>query len=142
MLNEKIFGSITEEEFSEKFSSNELCLKWISEKKWEGNYVCRKCGNTNYCNGKTLYSRRCTRCKSTESATAHTLFHHCRIPLTEAFKIVFEICKTPELSTRKLSSKVEIRSMTCWNLKKRLSQCIEKGGCDNVFGKINPKSYE
>ena len=136
MQKDLMFGGITEAEFIEKFSTQEQCLQWISEKKWEDGFVCRKCGNTNYCSGKTPFSRRCTRCKSSESATAHTLFHHCRMPLVEAFKIVFEICKTPELSTRKLSSKVEVRSMTCWNLKKRLFECLEKGGCESVFGKI------
>lgn len=136
MLKHSIFGKISEKDFFKQFETQDHCLQWISEKKWENGFVCRKCGNTNYCSGKTPYSRRCTRCKSSESATAHTLFHHCRMPLPEAIKLVFEICKTPDLSSRKLSSKVEIRSMTCWNLKNKLLHCIENGGCDNVFGKI------
>ncbi len=131
-----IFGNITEKELIVQFSTQEACLHWIADKKWEAGFVCRKCGNTNYCSGKKPFSRRCTRCKSTESATAHTLFHHCRISLPEAFKIVFEVCKTPDLSMRKLSTKVEIRSMTCWSLKKRLLDCVENNSCDKVFGII------
>lgn len=135
MERQNIFGNISHIEFEGSFSSKEDCLKWISEKKWSDGFVCRKCGNTNYCEGTSPYSRRCTRCKSMESATAHTLFHHCKIPLPEAFKLSFEICSEPETSSRKLSKKMDLRSMTCWSLKTKLLQCITNGGCDAVFGK-------
>ena len=56
------------------FKSDEKALQFIAGIKWEGGFTCRKCGNTNFCDGKSPYSRRCTKCKTEESATAHTLF--------------------------------------------------------------------
>ena len=56
-------------QFESMFSTEDDCLKFITEQKWSGGFVCRKCGHTNFCKGKTAYSRRCTRCKSEESAT-------------------------------------------------------------------------
>ena len=116
------------------FATEEDCLKFLAGKKWESGFVCNKCGNTNYCKGKTLYSRRCTRCKSEESATAHTIFHRCHIPITEAFRIVYLVCHDPGVSTYELSRQLELRQMTCWKLKSRLIECIKnRGEVDILF---------
>lgn len=116
-----------------QFSSDD-CLKFLAEKKWEGGFVCRNCGNTNYCKGKTPHSRRCTRCKKEESATAHTIFHRCHIPITEAFRIVSMVCSDPSVSSYELSRQIELRQMTCWKLKSRLMECIRnKGTLDVLF---------
>ncbi len=135
MEKQNLFGNINPKDFDKLFSTKEACLKWISEQKWDNGFVCRKCGNTNYCDGNTPYSKRCTRCKSIESATAHTLFHRCKISLPEAFRLTFEICTEPNISSRKLSQKIEVRNMTCWSLKTKLILCLEQGGCDAFFGR-------
>ncbi len=110
------------------FSSEDDCMKFIADKKWEGGFVCRKCGHTNFCKGKRLHSRRCTRCKTEESATAHTIFHRCHIPITEALRIVYMVCHDPSVSTYELSRLLDLRQMTCWKLKSRLVECIRNRG--------------
>lgn len=116
------------------FSTEEDCLKFLADKKWENGFVCKKCGHTNFCKGKTIYSRRCTRCKKEESATANTIFHRCHIPITEAFQIVYKVCHNPSISTYALSREIELRQMTCWKLKNRLIDCIKnKGEVDLLF---------
>lgn len=116
------------------FDNEETCLELISDQKWAESYICRKCGNTNYCKGKTPYSRRCTRCKHEESATAHTIFHRCRISLPEAFQMMYKVCSDPSISTYELSRQMEIRQMTCWKLKHKLTECIrERGEIDILF---------
>ena len=116
------------------FDSKESCLKLIADQKWAEGYTCRNCGNENYCKGKTPYSRRCTRCKHEESATSHTIFHHCRIDLPEAFRIMYMVCNDPSISTYELSRQMELRQMTCWKLKNKLMECIkEKGEIDILF---------
>jgi two-component system, sensor histidine kinase LadS len=116
------------------FSTTEDCLKFLSEKKWADGFVCKKCGHTNFCKGKTPYSRRCTRCKHEESATANTIFHRCHIPITEAFRIVYMVCHDPSVSTYEISRQIELRQMTCWKLKSRLLECIKsRGEMDILF---------
>ena len=118
----------------EKFGTDEACLQFLAEQKWADGFVCRSCGNTNFCKGKTPYSRRCTRCKKEESATAHTIFHRCHIPITEAFKIVSMVCSNPDVSTYELSRQIELRQMTCWKLKNRLMECVKnRGEVDLMF---------
>lgn len=114
------------DEFKQRFDTEEECLKAIADDKWKNGFVCHKCGHTHYCEGKTLYSRRCTRCKTDESATAHTLFHHCRINITDAFQLAYRICCAPDISTYELSREMNTRQMTCWKFKKRLQEYITK----------------
>ena len=120
-----IFGKINIPQINDFFSDEEKCLEFIANEKWKDGYVCRKCGHTNYCQGKNAFSRRCTRCKSEESATAHTIFHRCRIFLPDAFRIAHLVCSEPEISSTEISKQVNIRHMTCWKFKKKISKCIE-----------------
>ena len=109
------------------FNDNEKTLKFIADAKWEDGFVCRKCGHTNYCEGKSPSSRRCTRCKTEESATAHTLFHNIKFPINKAFYIAYNVCvEGKEFSSYDYSYKLELNQMTCWKLRKRIIDCAMK----------------
>lgn len=120
------FSKITTKDFADKFSANLNCLEFLANEKWKEGYICKNCGNSNYCNGKTFFSRRCTKCKHDESATAHTIFHRCKIPIQEAFKMAYEVCVLPDISIANLSDKLKIRQMTCWKLKKKIMECLKE----------------
>jgi hypothetical protein len=115
-------------QFESLFSSEEKCLEYLANEKWKDGFFCRKCGHTNFCKGKKPFARRCTKCKSEESATAHTIFHKCKFSLTEAFKIIYLVCHNPDISTHKLSDDINLRQMTCWKFKKKVSDCLDKQG--------------
>jgi hypothetical protein len=119
------FENIKIGELETFFTSEEKCLKFIAEEKWKDGYVCKKCGHTNYCSGSKPYSRRCTKCKTDESATSNTIFHRCRIPITKAFKLAHLVCNDNEISIVKLANELETRPMTCWSFKKKITQCID-----------------
>lgn len=122
----RIFGNVTIENFDKVFSSDSACRKVLSEIKWENGFVCRHCGWENSCAGSSEYSRRCTRCKRTESATANTPFHSCKIQLVDAFKIAFMVCCNPDTPASKISEIMSIRHMTCLNFKKKILECKQK----------------
>jgi len=115
---------LSEEEFAERFATEEQCLEFLAYQKWKGQYKCKKCGNTNYCTGKKPFSRRCTRCKHDESAKVGTIFEGCRFSLPKAFFIAFCVCSAKKESSHELARKLELRQMTCWKFKKKLSICI------------------
>ncbi|MEI6455097.1 MAG: transposase [bacterium] len=115
-------------QFESSFATDDECLRFLSEQKWADGFVCRRCGHTNFCKGKTPYARRCTRCKQEESARANTIFHRCHIHLTEAFRIVYMVCHDPEVSSYEISRRIDLRQMTCWKLKAKLKECVKKKG--------------
>lgn len=121
-----LFKKIELYDFDKLVSDEESVYQLIAEEKWKAGYTCRFCGNENYCKGKTPHSRRCTRCKKEESATANTVFHHCRIDIKEAFRMAYMVCHAPDISSYEISRKMEIRQMTCWKFKKKIMECLEE----------------
>jgi len=114
-----------EEDLQELFSNDESCYRFLADIKWEKGYICRKCGNNNYCEGKTPYSRRCTRCKAEESDAAGTIFHNCKFPLHKAFYIAYNVCRgKEELSTYEFARRLSLRQMTCWNFRKKIRDAV------------------
>lgn len=123
-----LFKNISASQFETSFTTDLDCLAFLAEQKWQTGYSCRKCGHTNFCKGKTPYSRRCTRCKHEESATAHTVFHRCKVKLPDAFHLAYRVCSKPDISTYELARELETRQMTCWKLKKKILECLEEQG--------------
>jgi len=116
---------LKEEQLIELFSSDEKCYEFLAELKWGMGFTCRKCGNTNYCPGKTPHSRRCTKCKAEESSSAGTIFHNCKFPISKAFYIAYNVCKgKEELSTYEFARRLSLRQMTCWNFKTKIQQAL------------------
>ncbi len=124
----KIFTkNIDKELLNELFNDDDKCLEFLANLKWENGFVCRKCGNTNYCSGKSAFSRRCTKCKSEESATAETFFHNCKFPISKAFYIAYTVCKTDEkISTYEFGRRLALRQMTCWKFKNKIDKLFNE----------------
>lgn len=120
-------GELSNDQLEELFRSDEKCYEFLADAKWNSGFICRKCGNMNYCPGKTPYSRRCTKCKTEESAAAGTIFHNCKFPIHKAFYIAYHVCKGKEdVSTYEYARRLSLRQMTCWNFKTRIQQALQK----------------
>jgi len=115
------------EQLDELFKSDEKCFEFLADLKWSEGFICRKCGNTNHCPGKTPHSRRCTKCKTEESATTGTIFHNCKFPVSKAFYIAYNVCKGKEdLSTYEFARRLSLRQMTCWNFKTKIQHALQQ----------------
>jgi two-component system, sensor histidine kinase LadS len=131
-------NELTKEQLEELFSSDEKCYEFLASIKWEEGFTCRKCGNTNHCPGKTPHARRCTKCKSEESAAAGTIFHNCKFPVHKAFYIAYNVCKGKEdLSTYEYARRLSLRQMTCWNFKSKIRNALEEMIKQN-HGEVTP----
>ncbi len=128
--------------FKKVFPDDKTCLSLLAEHKWKDGFFCGKCGGTNYCKGKSPLSRRCTRCKTEESATAHTLFHRCKIPLVKAFEIAFMVCNMDEVSSYEMSRQLDLRHMTCYTFKKKILDCVNGEKRDPVFESLQEEVNE
>jgi hypothetical protein len=76
-------------EFAEKFSTEDKCREYLSDQKWGNDYQGGNCDHTHYHNSKQIGMRICSKCKYSESATAHTLLHKLKFPLRKAFHIIY-----------------------------------------------------
>jgi tRNA(Ile2) C34 agmatinyltransferase TiaS len=122
----KIFNEeLTADELEAMFASDEKCLEFLANIKWHNGFVCKKCGNTNSCAGKEPFSRRCTRCKTKESATNGTIFHGVKFPISKAFYIAYHVCKCKDdISSYEFARRLSLRQMTCWNFKTKIAHAL------------------
>ena len=123
LFKEEISPKLAEE----LFNDSEKVLKFIADVKWKNGFACRNCGHTNYCDGKTPSSRRCTRCKKEESAAANTIFHNIKFPVNKAFFIAYNVCVLGnDISSYNYSDQLGLNQMTCWKFRKRILNCVSK----------------
>ena len=127
-----LFKEEIKPEFAQElFVDSEKVFKFVADMKWKEGFVCKKCGHTNFCDGKSPYSRRCTRCKSEESATAHTIFHNLKFPVNKAFYIAYNVCVLGnDISSYNYSDQLGLNQMTCWKFRKRIKDCVMKHSAD------------
>jgi len=111
-------------------------LSLLSDIKWDDGFTCSKCGSTNYCKGKSEFSRRCTRCKKEESVTAHTIFHRCKIPLNQAMEIAYLVCNVAAISSYEISRQLDMRHMTCYGFQKKVIECLNGNNDDKLLKRL------
>lgn len=125
-------STILLKKFDVLFPDDASCMALLAELKWKEGFTCKHCGHHNWCHGKGDASRRCTKCKHEESATAHTVFHHCRFSLKKAIELSLLTCHVPDISSYELSRQLTMRHMTCYNFQKKLLSC-QQGKPENAL---------
>jgi len=119
-------------EFSAIYPDDESCLKFIASIKWQNGFWCKRCNHSNYSEGRSPYSRRCSRCGYEESVTAYTLLQNTRLPINKAFYMIFLVYSSNgRISSHKLSEILQIRQSTCWLYSSKIKKAMRdraKGG--------------
>ncbi|HEX8427114.1 7TM diverse intracellular signaling domain-containing protein [Hymenobacter sp.] len=119
-------------EFSQIYPDKEACLTYLADLKWAQGYHCRKCGHDNYCEGREPHSRRCTRCRYVESATAYTLLQKCKFSIVKAFYAVFLLhTHKGNYSTQELSRVLDLRRATCWSFSQKVADAIRRQAAEH-----------
>ncbi|UOG73521.1 hypothetical protein MTX78_15485 [Hymenobacter tibetensis] len=114
-------------EFSQIYPDKDTCLTYLADLKWANGYQCRKCGHDNYCEGREAHSRRCTRCRYVESATANTLLQKCKFSIVKAFYAVFLLhTHKGNYSAQELSRVLDLRRATCWSFSQKVADAISR----------------
>lgn len=120
-------------EFCELFPGRAESLKFLSEHKWKHGFECRKCGNTKYLDGTTIYARRCTKCGYNETPTADSLFHGLKFPLPKALYILYLTINDDNRSIQNLSEEMDLRKNTVWSFKRKVQAHIEQNGKSDLL---------
>lgn len=114
-------------EFSQIYPDKDACLSYLAELKWANGYQCRRCGYEKYCDGREPHSRRCTRCRYVESATAYTLLQKCKFSIVKAFYAVFLLhTHNGNYSSQELSRVLDLRQGTCWSFSQKVLEAMRR----------------
>lgn len=118
MSQEKAIGFI---EFQKRFTSEEVCMKYLFSKRFKEGYVCPVCGCTE---GYAIMSRslyQCKQCRHQTSATSGTVMHRSHLPLTVWFWAIYLISKDKRgYSATQLSKELDLSYKTAWYLLHRI----------------------
>lgn len=112
------------EDFRKIFPNEETCLQYLYNLKWSNGYQCKKCHHLTYCEGKMLFSLRCTRCGYEESPTTNTIFYKIKFPIIKAFYLLFLVSEYQDISTQRISEMIQLRRQTCDEFKKKIIERI------------------
>ncbi len=118
-----LIEKVSYDEFLSIFPNDTICLQYLENLKWENGYSCKKCSYDSYSTGEKPFSRKCNKCKYTESATAGTLYHSIKFPLNKAFYITHDTFKESTYYTlEQLSELIDLRKATVWAFKKKVQE--------------------
>ena len=115
------------EEFSTMYPDDDSCLRFLAEIKWQGEFHCRKCNHPHFSEGRSPYSRRCSKCGYEESVTAYTLLQNTRLPINKAFYLIFLVYSSKgSISSHKLAEILSIRQSTCWSYSSKIKKAMKE----------------
>jgi hypothetical protein len=136
------FEGVNSITFNQFFKTNDDCVKYIADIKWEQGYKCKRCGNEKYISGSKLFHRRCSKCKYDESPTSGTMFDKVKFSLLIAFHIVFKVVtKKKGMSTLELSKEFELRQKTCWSFKWKIQQAMASSLTSPLEGTVHVDEF-
>lgn len=137
-----IFEGINSIKFNRFFKTDDECIKYLSEIKWENGYKCKKCKSEKFIKGNKPHNRRCLKCKYDESPTAGTMFDKVKFSMLIAFHIIFKVVtKKKGMSTLEVSREFELRQKTCWAFKWKIQQVMESSMNKPLKGVIHVDEF-
>jgi transposase-like protein len=109
------------------FSTQDDCIKYLEEVRWQGKPSCP------YCNGKKSTPMKdnkrhhCNCCGTTFSVTVSTIFHDTRLPLQKWFLAIKVIIKSNKhISARQLAKHLKINRNTAWQITNKIDNAMTK----------------
>lgn len=109
-------------EFFRRFSDDAACLRYLVDTRWPDGFRCPACGSDN---ARLIETRRvwqCRPCRKQTSATAGTVLHRSKLPLTTWFTAAYLMTSLkPGISALQLQGQLGLtRVATAWALLHKL----------------------
>ena len=124
MSQEKVIGFI---EFQKKFSSEELCLKYLFGKRFPNGFICPICGcrECYQIASRSLY--QCKECRHQTSAMSGTIMHRSHLTLTVWFWAIYLVSKDKRgYSAAQLAKELDLSYKTSWYLLHRIRSAMSQ----------------
>jgi DNA-directed RNA polymerase subunit RPC12/RpoP len=126
----------------ELFGTQEACLTFLANEKWDKGFVCKSCGHREYIKGRVKMDRRCKLCKRNESPTSGTLFHSIKIPLVIAFEIVYRVSVNKKgLSALSISREYHLNQKTGILIRDKIQRAMQSSGKNPLTGLIHVDEF-
>jgi transposase-like protein len=115
-------------EFSDRFKTENDCLNYLIQIKWNDGFICSKCTNNTFWkfSDPENLNRTCKSCRHINSPTSNTLFHKIKFGIRKAFFILFECtASTKSMSANMISRRYSINVKTAWGFMHKVRIAME-----------------
>jgi transposase-like protein len=125
-------------EFQAKYGTEQQCRDALLALRWPKGFVCPECGYDNGGFIKTRLLYQCYRCGHQASATAGTIFHSTKIPLTKWFWGIYFITQSKNgVSALELMRLLGVSYNTAWRMKHKIMHVmLQRNNSKQIGGDI------
>ena len=114
-----------------KYSTQEACVAYLEEIKWNNKPVCPYCSSTKTTNRNDPLRHKCNKCNRSFSVLIGTIMESTKLPLPKWFAAMCLILNAKKgISSLQLARDIGVNKNTAWYLQKRIRQAMNE---DNTF---------
>src|SRR5271166_5813661 len=131
-------------QFQEAFPDEASCAAFLSERRWPEGFVCPGCGEQRAAALKSrAYTYECLDCGRQTSATAGTVMHRSKLPLTTWFWAAHLMATHSNgMSARQLEDQLGVTYKTAWLLTQKLRRSMVDPDRDPLEGVVEVDQAE
>jgi len=131
-------------QFQETFADEASCAAFLSERRWPKGFVCPGCGEQRAAALKSrAYTYECLDCGRQTSATAGTVMHRSKLPLTTWFWAAHLMATHSNgMSARQLEDQLGVTYKTAWLLTQKLRRSMVDPDRDPLEGVVEVDQAE
>lgn len=121
----KTFKSILE--FQKEFSTEEKCIEYLEQQRWNGTPACPHCGSLNVARLKTrkLFKCREKECRRQFTVKVGTIYQDSKLPLTKFFLATYILAvHSKGISSLQLATWLGVTQKTAWHLNHRIRKML------------------
>lgn len=112
-----------------KFPTQEHCLEYLEQVRWNGQPKCPYCKSEKFSNMKNEYRYHCNTCNTSFSVTVGTIFHRTHLDLQKWFLALSIVLNARKgISARQLSRDLEVNKNTAWSMGMRIRKAMLSDG--------------
>ncbi len=122
-------------ELLEYFNTEDICLGYLAEQRWQSEVSCTHCNHTKTYQLKGKTKRyKCASCRKQFNAKAGTIFEDSKIPLRKWFAAIYLILAHRKgLSSHQLARDLNVTQKTAWFMGHRIRYAIKQGTFDKCL---------
>jgi len=121
----KTFKNILD--FQKEFSTEDKCLEYLEQQRWNGTPACPFCGSINVCRFATRKAFKCREkgCRKQFSVLVGTVYQNTKIPLTKWFLATYILSvHSKGISSLQLAGWLGVTQTTAWHLNHRIREML------------------
>lgn len=114
-------------EVVKKFSTQESCVAYLEEIKWDNKPICPYCGSAKSTKRKDPLRHKCNKCNRSFSVLIGTILESTKLPLPKWFVAMCLILNAKKgISSLQLARDIGVNKNTAWYMQKRIRQAMSE----------------